>query len=300
MASESFQLEQLRSSSPLINIVSASSQTSDIEPLIMRREKALVELKKLSHQPNYFRLLSRIFLEDLPPVSKGTVVHRKERTIPFVDAKQKVRAKLLTPLQELIESTSFKNDEKMHLLSLLLQAGASFKGIFSNNETLLHIAARYNARDIVDFLLSQGMPVDVARIDKAPPLYIAIYNQHVSIVQRLLLEGAKTDYKTKDGKTLLEVAQQKGSFEIVECLRSVMQSSDSASTAPLGTALSSDTSLSEPFVKLDVNAAVACGVFSPLPSHRAEPQTIDQAFMLDNTAHEHASDGFKFRTHSST
>ncbi|KAF3919518.1 Ankyrin-2 [Dactylellina cionopaga] len=76
-----------------------------------------------------------------------------------------------------------------------------------------------NVDDIIHFV-SQGQSPNGAGCGGYTPLHIACVFGHTSAVQTLLLHGADPEQKTEDGKTALNIAEDKGFTEIVEHIKS--------------------------------------------------------------------------------
>jgi len=82
-------------------------------------------------------------------------------------------------------------------------------------ETLVHTAARWGHKDVVDLLLTHGAEVNAQNKVGITPLFIAANEGHENVVKLLLAHGAEINIKTVGGRTLLHVAAGRGLTEVV-------------------------------------------------------------------------------------
>ncbi len=109
-------------------------------------------------------------------------------------------------------------------VQMLLNAGAEPDGVndyehFGRFEPIwhLHQAAYGGHVKIVDMLLKAGATVDLRCGEGETALFMAIYQNRVDVVRRLLEAGASSRIKV-NGKTAMEVARSKGFSEIESIL----------------------------------------------------------------------------------
>ena len=90
--------------------------------------------------------------------------------------------------------------------------------------TALHVASLHGFTDIVKFLLSQGARTDVLDDWRCTPLHNAAGAGHVEIVHALCEAGARMDIRSANkGKTALEVARDKGKFDVIPVIQASYQ-----------------------------------------------------------------------------
>lgn len=98
-------------------------------------------------------------------------------------------------------------------LSLLFACDAERR-----NSSLLHYAAELNRVAVVEYLLSQGIPVDIRDDEGATPLYIAAESKAYEIAQLLVANGADVNAVTNNDDTALHRAAAAPSLPIAELL----------------------------------------------------------------------------------
>ncbi|WP_425385027.1 ankyrin repeat domain-containing protein [Wolbachia endosymbiont (group B) of Schoenobius gigantella] len=145
-----------------------------------------------------------------------------------------------------IESQDKDNKKPLHLaveagrlnvVKLLLDRGASVNAKDKNNKTPLELAAKGNMIEILKKAeLDQGLLINArgGNLDKVKDLiaqganletkdntalHNACSNGRLKVVEYLIEKGASLKAKNKDGKTPLELAEQKGYTDIVEILK---------------------------------------------------------------------------------
>jgi ankyrin repeat protein len=89
---------------------------------------------------------------------------------------------------------------------------------FSNNKTdvnssiegrpLIHYAADYGQRDIIQFLIDNGANVNAVDKHGISALLAAIWEGHTECVRLMLQRGADKNGKTPDGQPYLEAAEK--------------------------------------------------------------------------------------------
>lgn len=76
-------------------------------------------------------------------------------------------------------------------------------GAGSDNRSLLHIAEN---EELVSLLLARGLPLAVLDNDNWTPLHYAAHRKNYKVLKALLKAGANIFYKTREGKTALDIA----------------------------------------------------------------------------------------------
>ena len=91
--------------------------------------------------------------------------------------------------------------------------GCSLSGFDINNQVgngrqLIHCAADYGQKDILEYLLSQGADVNSPDTHGITPLLNAVFEGHTECVKLLLAKGADKTTKTPSGESIYEVAEK--------------------------------------------------------------------------------------------
>lgn len=87
----------------------------------------------------------------------------------------------------------------------------------------LHLAARVGFKDICEFLVNAGTPIDGVDADNRTALYFAADAGFVYVVQFLASRGADSSAKDSCGRTSADAASARGHPEIVDFLNLVSQ-----------------------------------------------------------------------------
>ena len=90
--------------------------------------------------------------------------------------------------------------------------------INSSTYTPLTYAAKYNNRDIVEFLIEKGAKVNKADDEDVTPLYNAIIYNNIDIVKLLVENGADVNKANAKNETPLHIAVHHGYKKIVKIL----------------------------------------------------------------------------------
>lgn len=127
--------------------------------------------------------------------------------------------------------------QKLKSLELLKSHGASFepcqnlghakiKKYYGNGP--VHELAHSGKSDVLDYLLKQGAKLDARNLNGNTPLMTAVLRsrrrngdlsaQHADVVKTFLAKGADPNSKNNDGKTALDLAQERNLEEIVTLL----------------------------------------------------------------------------------
>ena len=95
---------------------------------------------------------------------------------------------------------------KLHIIKLLIDKGASMDSSSTFNDTALHAAAEVGRDDIVSFLLDRGANINCS--DKAgwSPLMFAAEKGHTRIACMLIDAGADVNHALDGGITPLHIA----------------------------------------------------------------------------------------------
>ncbi len=119
---------------------------------------------------------------------------------------------------------SFVNEKGENYLFALIRSNnlALFKKYYNKelllvkdkiDNTLLHLAVIYGNEELVSFLISEGIDVNYKNAFLETPLFIAIENKQYKIAKKLLKLGAITDFKNKEGISLLNLVKSNGLFD---------------------------------------------------------------------------------------
>lgn len=91
--------------------------------------------------------------------------------------------------------------------------------VHAYDERALFLAAREGDGDIVSILVEAGADVNAQNIDGLTALMAAAHGGYARTVYKLLVGGASTAIKSKDGKTAEDLAREEGCDDIVEYLK---------------------------------------------------------------------------------
>ncbi|GEM_PF-2168068 len=80
----------------------------------------------------------------------------------------------------------------------------------SGGWSLLHYAVYWENIEAIDYLIANGMSVDIQDADEYTPLHRALIDKHYKIVSHLINKGADVNIKAKDGLSVLERAAKMG------------------------------------------------------------------------------------------
>ncbi|WP_341791363.1 ankyrin repeat domain-containing protein [Rickettsia endosymbiont of Gonocerus acuteangulatus] len=89
-------------------------------------------------------------------------------------------------------------DNNKHIISILLQAGASPDTSYIGLNPLLYDACLEGKEDIVNIFLNAGANPNIRKQSGESPLRIAAHKNHVNIVKSLLKHGADLEDKTEN------------------------------------------------------------------------------------------------------
>ena len=122
----------------------------------------------------------------------------------------------------LMEAICYNNKDAA---KYLLVAGCDVNlRAFKSGDTILHLAVRKNYSDLIEQLLAMGRVKHVYNYQGELPLYDAVVDDKLDIVKLFALCNLdldvpiKLDYDGTVGKTMVEVALDKGHFELLKLL----------------------------------------------------------------------------------
>jgi len=103
-------------------------------------------------------------------------------------------------------------------LKVLVAAGADVNAKFKNGQTPLHEAVTSDNPVSAEILLEAGAAIEAKDSQRQTPFYLAAAYDRVKMVPVLLKYGADPAQKTPDGKTLVQLAKQSKSPNVVPLL----------------------------------------------------------------------------------
>ena len=99
---------------------------------------------------------------------------------------------------------------------LLHDAGADLNAKDDNGNMPLHVCAAYGRKEVVEFLLSHKVDVDLPNEFGYSPLYLGINNGHSAIVEQLITGGADINRLDKDNRTMMFAAAVSGNTSMID------------------------------------------------------------------------------------
>ena len=105
------------------------------------------------------------------------------------------------------------------MVALLIARGADVMATNALGDTPLHSAVEHEYIDIAKILLSENVDIN-AKDHKtgATPLHYTAFNGDKQLMELLIAHGAALDIEDDEGRTALEVAEEKGHAQIVALL----------------------------------------------------------------------------------
>jgi ankyrin repeat protein len=100
----------------------------------------------------------------------------------------------------------------------LLNSISNLNTTLSNGDTLIHIASRYNAVDILKLLLSKNIDVHAQNKSGSTALHLASMRRHKDVIMLLIDSGIGINIKNNIGQTALHKACKYGHTHTVELL----------------------------------------------------------------------------------
>ncbi|OGH96803.1 MAG: hypothetical protein A2104_02900 [Candidatus Melainabacteria bacterium GWF2_32_7] len=123
--------------------------------------------------------------------------------------------------QELIDYLkSVKKSEKLDFekVKKYITDGADPNAKDKNGQTPLHITARSNSTDIIEFLIKSGADANIKDKYSVSPLHEAACFKANEALELLIKNGADVNAKDRDGDTPSHIAAMKGNKEVLETL----------------------------------------------------------------------------------
>ncbi len=138
----------------------------------------------------------------------------------------KVKA-LLEKNQGLAEAKNEKGETPLHsaasagqleVMKFLVSKGVDVNLKENNGATALHLACYYGHRDTVEWLIDHGADKDARDGDGSTPIFWAVYGGRKNIVELLIARGSDVNSKDDSNFTPLRIAVFRGNKEIIELL----------------------------------------------------------------------------------
>jgi len=126
-----------------------------------------------------------------------------------------------TPLQSIVEKLmDLDTDGRNAMLDRFLTAGRDLNEQDVHEMTLLLYAAKCCECniDLAELLIARGCRLDVEDIDGRGPLYYAAEHTDLSLLQKFIDCGASVNYTMKDGRSLLSLALEYNSTDLLQLL----------------------------------------------------------------------------------
>lgn len=88
----------------------------------------------------------------------------------------------------------------------------------SQGGTFLHMAAGHGNYEAAEFLIKDGIFIDMPMYDGQTPIFLACSQGHYDVVELLIKSGSKVDWKDFSGKTPLDYALKEGRMDVARLL----------------------------------------------------------------------------------
>lgn len=118
---------------------------------------------------------------------------------------------------------------KFEVIQVLLQFGAEVNAIshsklsFIPQNTALHAAiAGKKSIEVIELLLQNGADCNIVDSEGFTPLHIAAFEGNIIIADLLLKHGAKLNL-SKNGKTPIQIAEERGNIDFVNFLKETIK-----------------------------------------------------------------------------
>jgi cytohesin len=134
-----------------------------------------------------------------------------------------------TPLHLLFWPTSDRSrntNDVTELVRLLIKYRADVNAKNKRGGTPLHGAASRSSGKVVSLLIANGADPNAADDRGYTPLFYAVADNNLDTAIALCDGSADMNVRVRDGKSLSDIAQQRGNTDIIDSLRIVQQSKD--------------------------------------------------------------------------
>ena len=95
------------------------------------------------------------------------------------------------------------------------EAGANLETPDNRRATPLHIAAYNGHLDVVEYLLTEGVEMDVVDDNDNSPISLAAQQGHFRVVRLLIERGASWNFQLPDGRTILHILAENNEADIL-------------------------------------------------------------------------------------
>jgi ankyrin repeat protein len=115
--------------------------------------------------------------------------------------------------------------------------GADLSISDSDGNTLLHVAAAFGDRPLIEYLVHNGLDVNAVTLKAVTPVHIAAQKGNKAALQTLIVHGASTTAVCERGENALMMAAEEGHTGVVQLLLSKQTTDVNTATAGGDTAL---------------------------------------------------------------
>ncbi|KAG9509405.1 Protein phosphatase 1 regulatory inhibitor subunit 16B [Fragariocoptes setiger] len=152
-----------------------------------------------------------------------------EATLEYIESEMSKRG--IT--QEQIDHTRSQPERQMlQDLEQIVKSGGSLEVRNEQQATPLHIAAANGYLSVVEFLLDHNVDVNARDADSWAPLHAAAcWNPQPMVIEALIKSGAKTDSKTIDGETPVDICEDPEIKELMTKLKNELEAAISEHSA---------------------------------------------------------------------
>ena len=192
-------------------------------PSLIKRYVAIAQITESGWVNKHIHISDNFnhLMGNTPPIPDGFLVNKlhqaiwyeKEDSIPILLKDTTLVYLINIDKQTALHIAAYKNNH--YIIRQLVDAGAEI--YFSDNygNTPLHIAAAFGDNKTVDFLIKSGIKekdtlgikgVDISNINMETPLFLAVLNNNLATVKKLIKNGAYVNSWNIYGQTPLSIA----------------------------------------------------------------------------------------------
>ncbi|KAL1519292.1 hypothetical protein AB1Y20_022819 [Prymnesium parvum] len=130
------------------------------------------------------------------------------------------------PMADIVEA--LREGDALALRSMLTHNPEALTSVWTDNNSLLHMAAEEGHEAVVDMLLGMGAVTSRVNAEGQTPLHLAAMNGHKRVISQLLRHGGSPHTVDEDGQSPLHVAAMNGHVGVAAFLIAASGGTDCA------------------------------------------------------------------------